>query len=346
MFSFIRRPSSSITSSNTSFSSDNSFIPAIPTPPPVVLRELIVRDLDEISSTGFHRQRPIQREPFRIPRPMLTLPRPSIHLPTNNTLWTPSARPTRVVQTSTSPNPSLMTYRSERPIYQNLPPFLPPPIPTIPTLYQIGSRPSQRFVPISNTRPIKRKKIFREKPPGLCTTLSAGGFSTIVAVVYIIFLLAFPIAKLVLGIRYAKECPVNTNIPLYMIISGACGLAIVILLLLSSTCTYCRFVSNTKKSTHRFMICITAIARGLQGALAIFLFIWFLFGNFWVFSVRSRVRTDKPNDTNNYCHPTLYSFAFYVLIFTYIYAIFTCCTRFCVNFFCCGICDIWRKAFS
>jgi hypothetical protein len=364
MFYHLRRPSSSINSSHTSFSSDDSCFPAVPTPPPVVLRELIVRDLDEISSTGFNQQRPMQREPFRIPRPMLTLPRPAIHLPTNNSLWTPSTRPTRVVQTSTSlnpslathhtrivqtstsPNPSLATHHSDRRIYQNLPPLLPPPIPIVPTLYQIGPPPFQRFAPIPVTRSIKPKKIYREKPPGLFTTLSAGGFSTVAVLIYLSFLLALPTTKLVLGILYVNACPVNKNIPLYMIVSGACGLAIIILLLLSSACTFCRFVSNTKKPTHRYMICIIALARGMQGALAIFLFIWFLFGNIWVFNARNRVRTDQPNDKNNYCNPTLYWSAFYILIFTYIYALFTCCIKFCVNFFCCGACDIWRKAFS
>jgi hypothetical protein len=94
------------------------------------------------------------------------------------------------------------------------------------------------------------------------------------------------------------------------------------------------------------MICTIALARGIQGVLAIFLFIWFFFGNYWVFGARQRVRTDRPDDTNNYCQPTLYWFAFYVLIFTYVYAIFICFMKFCTNFFCCGAFDIWKRAFS
>jgi len=356
---FHLRPSSSSssrTSSDTSFSSNNCHIPTITRPTLAVLHELVVRDLDEISSAGFNHQRRIQRAPFRIPRPILTIPRPIIRVPTNNSLWTPDVRPTCMRQTSRSSSPSLFTHHSDRPLYQNLPPTTPtpppppppsiPPIPSIPIQYQIGPPPAFRqFIPSPIARPIKQKKILREKPPGLFTTLSAGGFNTIVALIYLIFLLALPIAKLVLGILYVNECPVNRNIPLYTIVAGACGLAIVILLLLSSACTYYRSVSNLKKSTHKFLICISAFSRGIQGTLAIFLFIWFIFGNIWVFNARYRVRTDKPNDIN-YCQPTLYWFAFYVLIFTYVYAIFTCCIKFCVSFFCCGACDIWHKAFS
>jgi hypothetical protein len=342
--------SSSRISSDTSFSSNNYHIPTITRPTLAVLHELIVRDLDEISSADFNHQRPMQRAPFRIPRPILTIPRPIIHVPTNNSLWTPDVRPTCIHETSRSSSPSLLARHSDRPLYQNLPPTTPtpppPPIPPIPIQYQIGPPPAFRqFIPISIARPIKQKKFLREKSPGLFTTLSAGGFNTLAALIYLTFLLALPIAKLVLGILYVKECPINRNIPLYTIVAGACGLAIVILLLLSSACTYYRSMSNAKKSTHRFLIFTIAFFRGIQGALAIFLFIWFIFGNIWVFNARYRVQTDKPNDTN-YCNATLYWFAFYVLIFTYVYAIFTYCIKFCVNFFCCGACDIWHKAFS
>jgi hypothetical protein len=352
MFSHRRKPLGSFTSSDTSFSSDNSYVPAISTPPPVVLRQLIVRDLDDISSTGFNHQRPIQRQPFRIPRPIVTIPRPSIHVPMNNSLWTPYARPTRVQHSSSSSSssPSLITRHSERPVYQNIPLLSqftpPPPIPPLPIQYQIGPPPFQRYLPIPVGRPIKQKKFPREKPPGLFTTLSAGGFSTLAVLIYLTVILALPTTKLILGILYYKECPVNKNIPLYMIISGACGLAIVMFLLLSSGCTFCRSMVNPKKATYGFMVCSIAISRGMQGAIAIFLFIWFFFGNMWVFNARYRVRTDRPNDINNYCHPTLYWFAFYVLIFTYVYALFTCCTKFCINFLCCSACDVWQKAFS
>lgn len=360
MFFHLRPSTSPRTDSGTSFTSDNSYVPVIARPQLAALRELIVRDLDDISSTGFNHQRPLQRAPFRIPRPILTIPRPIIRVPTNNSLWTADTRPTRIRQASRSSSTSYITHHSERPVYQNLPPTpLPFPspslsIPQIPTQYQIGSPPPpppplprfQQFIPYPAVRQKEQKPILREKPPGLFTTLSSGGFNTLAVLIYLTFLLSLPITKLVFGILYIKECPVNKNIPLYMIISGACGLAIIIFLLLSSACTYCRAISNIKKSTHGFLICTIAISRGMQGALAIFLFVWFFFGNIWIFNVRYRVRTDKPNDINNYCHPTLYWFAFYILIFTYVYAIFTCCIKFCVNFFCCGACDIWYKAFS
>ncbi|CAF1420465.1 unnamed protein product [Adineta steineri] len=341
MYFYLREPLSSITSSNTSFSSDNSYLPNIN--PSAGLRQLSVDELDEINSTGFNRHDSTQRESYNISRSLFAIPRPTIYLPTNNLLSTPCTRFTHARQSSRSSNPSLITHHRERPIYQNVSslPVLPPVIPSYPIQYQI-----QRYAPIPVTRSKKQQKSRRERPPGLFTTLFTGGFSTISVLIYLIFLLSLPIAKLVLGILYMKECPVNRNIPLYMIVAGACGLTLVILLLLSSACTLCRSTANTKKPYHCLMICTISLARGLQGVIGIFLFIWFLFGNIWIFNARVRVRTDKPNDINNYCHPTLYWFAYYILIFTYIYAFLTCCIKFCLNCFCCGAFNEWHKAFS
>jgi hypothetical protein len=291
---------------------------------------LIARDLAENNSTS------IQRDSIRIPRPILSIPRASIHIPRENQLWTTDTRPTPIEEITPLPNAI-----SERPFYQISRPPTPPPL--LPTEYQ--------FVPIpfQQPRPIRRrrsKKYRQEKTPGLCATLCSGGYGSLAALIYLLIVLALPITKLVLGIIHIQDCHVENNIPIYMIVSGACGLAIILFLLLSSTCTFCRSSTIAKKSTHQFMICTIALARGMQGILAIFLFVWFFVGNYWVFGARIRVQTDRPDESTTYCHPVLYWFAFYVLIFTYVFAIFIFCMKFCARFFCCGACDIWKRAFS
>jgi hypothetical protein len=345
MYSNRRKPLGSTISSFTSFSSDNSYIHTYRRPSPVALRELAVHDLDEINSTNLNRSSSSRRiDSIRIPRPVLPIPHASIHIPRDNSRWTLNRRPIYAEEFSTLPNPTLRTHVSERPFYQIVPPPTPPPPPP-PIQYQFVPIPLQRPSPIYRLRRIRQKKYFKEKTPGLCTTLCTGGFGTIAVLIYLLFAFALPTTKLVLGIVYANDCPVNKNIPLYMIVSGACGLGILLFLLLSSACTFYRSSTLAKKSTHKFMICTIALARGMQGVIAVFLFIWFFVGNAWVFSVRQRVQTDNSNSTN-YCQPGLYWFAFYVLIFTYVYAIFMCFMKFCANFFCCGACDIWNRAFS
>lgn len=136
-----------------------------------------------------------------------------------------------------------------------------------------------------------------------------------------------------------------------MIVAGGSGVAMILFLLLSSGCTYCRGSIKARKSVHSFMVCTIGFARGMQGVGALFLFVWFIFGNIWVFGERYRVRTDSDalsiaTEKDNYCHPALYWFAFYVLIFTYILALLGCMVKFCFAFLCCRACDVYKGAFS
>jgi hypothetical protein len=344
MFSRRSRRTSFDTGSISSSSSNSSYRPTIRRPTPIALRQLVVRDLDENSSINRYHSLPRRREPFRIPRPNLTLPRPQIHVPANDLLWTTDRRPSPVEEFPSLQRPIPRRHISERPFYQIEPPPPPPP-PTI-VQYQIVPVPVQRPPFIERFRRLRRNKYLKEKTPGFCATLCSGGLGTLAALIYLSLALALPVAKLVVGIIHFQECPVEKNIPLYMVVSGATGLSIILFLLLSSSCTYCRSSTRARKSTHKFMICTIAFARGMQGAIAIFLFVWFFIGNFWVFGARYRVRTDTPDDKDNYCHPALYWFAFYVLIFTYVYAVFMCLMKFWANFLCCGACDIWKRAFS
>ncbi|CAF0860594.1 unnamed protein product [Rotaria sordida] len=349
MFSSRRKPISYATNNSISSSSSiNSYIPTIrrSSSSSFTLRQLTVQDLDETNSRNWNQSLSRQGEHFRIPRPTLNnIPHSSIRLPNNNSIWTSTVRPTHAKDFSSSPTLTSRTHVSDRPFYQ----IVQPPIPPSPSIqHQIVPIYSPRFSPIYTRRYIRRKKKYKqEKTPGLCATLCTGGCGTFVALIYLSFCLALPITKLVLGIKYIKDCPVDNKIPLYMIVSGGCGIGIILFLLLSSTCSYYRSSIIARKSTHKCMILTIGFARGMQGIIAIFLFVWFFIGNFWIFGARYRVQTNNPNDNNNnYCHPALYWFGFYVLIFTYVFAIIFCFLKFCANFFCCHACDICKRAFT
>ena len=342
-----RRPLSPIPASFTSsFSSDNSPASTRRRPSSLGFYQLEVRDLDNANDTDWN------QPTFRIPRPTLSLPGSSVYDPTDDLIWwtpTDDEPSASTEEFSSYLNPPRRLRLSEGPVYQitSLSPPPPPlPSPSLPAQYQAPSTPLPRSSPKRILRRFRPKRYIREKTPGLCTTLCSGGFGTVAVLIYLCFALALPIAKLVLGILYINDCRVNNKIPLYMIVSGAGGLAMVLFLLLSSTCTFYRSSTVARKATHKCIIGIIAFARGMQGAIALFLFIWFFLGNFWVFGARYRVRTDVPDEIDNYCHPGLYWFAFYVLIFTYVAAIFVCIFKFCGNLLCCGAFDMWKKAFS
>lgn len=343
-----RRPThASTTSSFSSISSINTYLPKYRKSSPVALRQLVVRDLDEGHSTNWNRSPTPsrQRESMQTPNLVLPIPRASLHMLRDERLRPIDRQYVDPEEILPTPNPHPEMYVIGRPFYRIVtPPPTPPPPPAI--QYRFAPVVVKQPLPIRTYRRWKEKKYRQERTPGLCTTLFSGGFASFIALLYLIILLALPTTKLVLGTVYLQQCPIQTYIPLYMIISGSAGLAIIVFLLLSSTCAFCRSSTVGRKMTHRCMIGTTAFARGMQGVLALFLFVWFFFGNAWVFSVRARVQTDRPAETTTYCHPALYWFAFYVLIFTYVLAVLMCFWRFCLNFFCCRGCDIWKRAFS
>ncbi len=70
-----------------------------------------------------------------------------------------------------------------------------------------------------------------------------------------------------------------------------------------------------------------------DGVLNLFLFIWFVAGNIWVYSKYKPHFIPPSHDPFNYCHPFLYLFAFWVITSSYIIMGIIC---FCIC--CLGMC--------
>lgn len=71
----------------------------------------------------------------------------------------------------------------------------------------------------------------------------------------------------------------------------------------------------------------------IDGVLNLFLFTWFIAGNIWVYSKYKPNPIPLPSDPLNYCNPTLYMFAFWVITASYILMGSIC---FCIC--CLGVC--------
>lgn len=67
----------------------------------------------------------------------------------------------------------------------------------------------------------------------------------------------------------------------------------------------------------------TACSSCVSLFLYAFLFIWFILGCIWVFSVWGAVQYTNPHQ-GTYCHHTLYRFAFTILLISLIVKIFGC----------------------
>ncbi|XP_034401029.1 transmembrane protein 272-like isoform X1 [Cyclopterus lumpus] len=126
------------------------------------------------------------------------------------------------------------------------------------------------------------------------------------------------IAAIGLGATHLSRCPVQPNIPIYLIVLGASNL-------LSLSLTYTR---NNWGDDMASIMCSACMA-----ILHFFTFIWFFIGTSWIYPVYP---PDYTPGTLRHCHKTTYQFAFVVTTLVWVattlmficsccFALLTCC---------------------
>ncbi|CAF0798713.1 unnamed protein product [Rotaria sordida] len=127
--------------------------------------------------------------------------------------------------------------------------------------------------------------------------------------------------QLIIGWRYADNCPANWHIPHYLVVSGVIGLTLIILdIIFDLLASYAKskLDDTTLRASHCGACC------GLCGLLIViiclilFLVGWFIAGCIWVFRVWNKIQYNDPHGFD-YCHPILYRFAFWLLLLSIIY---------------------------
>ncbi|CAF1429972.1 unnamed protein product [Didymodactylos carnosus] len=168
----------------------------------------------------------------------------------------------------------------------------------------------QEFVR-SSERNIEKKqvKIQRRQPDPKVPGFLAVHFGSTSFLVSLSLYAIIAIFQFVVGLVYIGQCPVQKLIPVYMIVSGACGLALVIVGILI-------FLSLSTRSA----CVLISILVPIYILLLLFAVIWFFMGNVWVFEVKLKVAFFDP-ELIEYCHGLLYKFAFFLIITTYVYTI-------------------------
>ncbi|UJR18074.1 hypothetical protein I4U23_004974 [Adineta vaga] len=147
-------------------------------------------------------------------------------------------------------------------------------------------------------------------------------YTSITIVLIILPLLsALPLASMIVGITRIKQCPIQPKIPMYMIVFGAVGFALcVVIISVILSRVFCCYKS---RDTAR---CEGTTLWTCSGAIPLLLlfFAWFIVGCVWVFNVRGQVQFDNP-DQPDYCHKSLYNFAYCLLIAQYNVIFLICC---------------------
>ena len=121
-----------------------------------------------------------------------------------------------------------------------------------------------------------------------------------------------------LGLEYREDCRIQSYIPIYLIVFGAFGIFRNVLCLFNkckeklTDSETADGEQNPKKS-------------GCTALTDLFLIIWFICGNIWVYGISLPDFNDK--NSSDYCNATLYLFAFWLTTSVYIFigALCTCC---------------------
>ncbi|XP_077984092.1 transmembrane protein 272-like [Glandiceps talaboti] len=132
-------------------------------------------------------------------------------------------------------------------------------------------------------------------------------------------LMAIPIAMIVMGAMNKDDCPAEPYIPIYLIVAGACSLAVCVL----SMCGCLRNRGDKDEGEGDGGCGIAGCCTGcFSGLISLFLTAWFIAGNVWIY------RTHEPSydsETENYCDKTLYLFSFWLMTTSYIFTGLACC---------------------
>ncbi|XP_069061562.1 transmembrane protein 272 [Pleurodeles waltl] len=148
--------------------------------------------------------------------------------------------------------------------------------------------------------------------------------------------LALPLSMAFTGVKFLEDCPIQPLIPLYLLIGGVVGSLKVSLLLYDSTRMrqlLSKSVMIADDDDDDYPWRVNAHKYYIHVILSFFLFIWFILGNYWVFSVFMPNFIPPFHQPQDYCDKTLYIFATGVLILSHIVLFLVICCSSCIYWF-------------
>ncbi|XP_078603329.1 transmembrane protein 272-like [Branchiostoma floridae x Branchiostoma japonicum] len=135
--------------------------------------------------------------------------------------------------------------------------------------------------------------------------------TTALATVLLFVTLALPTAMFLIGIQNLHSCPIEPKIPVYLAVGGAFGMLKTLMMLWQS-------YEARKNESDDYVGMNDSFATRESNAgvrcfdmfVGLFLFVWFILGNYWVFKVYMPP-FERPRLTpSHYCSPTVYLLAF------------------------------------
>jgi hypothetical protein len=161
---------------------------------------------------------------------------------------------------------------------------------------------------------------------GLVASIIGGSILTTVC---LIIYSAFPVVQIIVGVFNKENCQVQTMIPVWLIVMGAGSLIIAFIKIIGNIIMLIKKRSNAEAQEPVLLNCFSFCG-------TIFLLVWFILGNVWVYSKWNTVRYDKYLDPNNYCDKITYLLAFWSITISYVFIALACACCCCVLAIACG----------
>ncbi|XP_063722517.1 transmembrane protein 272-like [Symsagittifera roscoffensis] len=163
------------------------------------------------------------------------------------------------------------------------------------------------------------KMVFVKKVVGIL--MNTIGYSVMLGIMYVV-----PIAMIIIGSLGINDCPMERQIPIFLIVFG-------VVLVVKNTLSLVQQVKRYRQNNSEEQ---TKKHPG-EGIIDAFLLIWFVAGNIWVYRQYNDVQYKSPSLEHSYCDNVVYLFAFWVITTVYIFcmaAMTCCCCAFCLAICC------------
>ncbi|XP_050417593.2 transmembrane protein 272 [Patella vulgata] len=149
--------------------------------------------------------------------------------------------------------------------------------------------------------------------------------STMCFTILLGIVIAIPVSMIAIGSIHISNCPAERYIPIYLIVAGCFGLW------RNLTSFIPRFCKDDKEAKGEEEGEKKSKSGRYLHLIDCFLLAWFIAGNVWIYQIYGHIDYTDPT-SNDYCHHTVYTFAFWITTSVYIVIGSMC---FCI---CCGSC--------
>ncbi|XP_011456602.2 transmembrane protein 272 [Magallana gigas] len=150
---------------------------------------------------------------------------------------------------------------------------------------------------------------------------------TVIVTVLVGVSMTLPIAMIFIGVKYINDCPIQSSVPVYLLVGGCCGV-LRILATMWRNLQYRRQLDSYNDSYVHEGLYVSQTYRLMNVFLTLFLIGWLVAGSHWVFGVWEPPYSQPLHEPSNWCDRTVYRFAVYQIVGSYgfiLLVVFVCC---------------------